>query len=376
MDTPNLFKGMSVLLWNVRGISRPSFGPNFRLLMHHHSPSLVVLVETWVSRERTEVIVGGLGMDSWFLVDPVGFAGGILLLWNLHIINFQKLGEGTQGVHGVVEVRAFNKSFILSAIYASPKFHSRKLLWSDLLSFSVNINKPWLVVGDFNEVKNKSEKQGGRNISVHRSNLYVDTMNNCNLIDLGFNGPKYTWTNNRSGNPIYERLDRAWANSNWIESFPDHNLWHLPRVTSDHCPILLKLENPRPMDGPKPFRFEPMWILHDNYPEVVRRAWTTRETPVGEKINHVRETLIDWNHNCVGNVHARKRHLLARLKGVQLYLQNRPSSSFHQNLERDLQMEIMQTLDQEELLWRSKSRMDRIGGGRQEYELFPPKRYH
>ncbi|XP_048498136.1 uncharacterized protein LOC125496658 [Beta vulgaris subsp. vulgaris] len=264
---------MLVLLWNVRGISRPSFVSNFRLLMHHHTPSPVVLVETWVSRERTAVILQGLGMDSWFLLDPVGFAGGILLLWNSHVIDFQKIREGAQGVHGVLEVRAMKTSFISSAIYASLEFCMRKNLWNELMSFSQNVNRPWLVLGDFNAVTNKNEKLGGRNISYHRTNMFVNTMNNYNLLDIGYNEPKYTWTNNRSNNPIYEKLDRGWANGDWINAFPVYNLWHLPRVTSDHCPILLNLENHRPMDGPKPFGFEPMWTLDSRFLDVVRQAW-------------------------------------------------------------------------------------------------------
>lgn len=34
----------------------------------------------------------GLGINSWFLVDPMGFVGGILLLWNSNVIEFQMIG--------------------------------------------------------------------------------------------------------------------------------------------------------------------------------------------------------------------------------------------------------------------------------------------
>lgn len=38
-------------------------------------------------------------------------------------------------------------------------------------------------------------------------------------------------------------------------------------------------------------------------------------------------------------------------------------SAFHQDLESNLQSDLIQTLDQEELLWKTKSRMDRVGEG-------------
>ncbi|XP_057250947.1 uncharacterized protein LOC130591564 [Beta vulgaris subsp. vulgaris] len=106
LDKPTLYKGMNMLFWNVRGIARPSFKPNFRLLVQQHHPSLVILVETWVGREKTAEIIRDCGFDSWYLVDPVGFVGGILLLWKSHVMDFQVVGHGAQGVYGVTEAVA------------------------------------------------------------------------------------------------------------------------------------------------------------------------------------------------------------------------------------------------------------------------------
>ena len=124
-------------------------------------------------------------------------------------------------MHGVVEVRNRNLSFVFSAIYASPKLHCRKILWDELKTMASNMHLSWLALGDFNEVVNQSEKLGGNKISLSRSNLYASTMDDCNLIDIGYNGPKFTWTNKRRNNPIYERLDRGWANVEWFTMFPD-----------------------------------------------------------------------------------------------------------------------------------------------------------
>jgi len=42
-------------------------------------------------------------------------------------------------------------------------------------------------------------------------------LEDCNLSDLGFSGPKYTWCNGKYGDDFSrERLDRAVANVEWI----------------------------------------------------------------------------------------------------------------------------------------------------------------
>lgn len=50
---------------------------------------------------------------------------------------------------------------------------------------------------------------------------YVEAMDRCNLIDLGFKGSRFTWFNKRKRNRIFERSDRAWVNSLWVTTFPD-----------------------------------------------------------------------------------------------------------------------------------------------------------
>jgi len=67
-------------------------------------------------------------------------------------------------------------------------------------------------------------------------------MINCaGLLDLGFNGPIYTWSNRRhEGLLIQERLDRVLANPAWNALFPSAAVFHLPAISSDHAPILLR----------------------------------------------------------------------------------------------------------------------------------------
>lgn len=101
---------------------------------------------------------------------------------------------------------------------------------------------PWLVIGDFNEITNPTEKFGGRPPSRAKMELFLNFLNNANLIDLGFTCPKFTWTNCRGPNSLIRtRIDRAQANVDWLNLFDDTQITYLPRLISDHYPILPKL---------------------------------------------------------------------------------------------------------------------------------------
>ena len=112
---------------------------------------------------------------------------------------------------------------------------------------------------DFNEMINQGEKMGGRPVILNLYSTFNNTMHDYNLIDLGFNGLKFTWTNRCKRNVIYERLDRGWGNMEWFKQHPNYSVWHLPRITSDHCPILAKLDTLNKHVRSTPFYFEPMW---------------------------------------------------------------------------------------------------------------------
>ncbi|GLT60394.1 hypothetical protein SLA2020_331610 [Shorea laevis] len=194
------------------------------------------------------------------IVDAEGFAEGIWLLWDDEHYEVNILSKGPQVIHAMIKVNCqsnFSNSFwYLSAIYGRPQFETRTLLWENLVQFAQVIDGPWLAIADFNDVTSQSEKFGGSPIPLYRMRAYIDCMNSCNVIDLGFNGPKFTWVNMRNDGIIRERLDRAWCNPAWKVMFPEASIHHLPRLSSDHCPLLLNLDPVHPFIENKPFRLE------------------------------------------------------------------------------------------------------------------------
>ena len=102
-------------------------------------------------------------------------------------------------------------------------------------------------------------------------------LENCELTDLGFNGHKFTWTNQRLGSAhTKQRLDKAVADKDWIEKFPASSVSHLFSHASDRIPILLRTMNDKRFRGRGVggFRFEESWLLWDDCEEVVHEVWT------------------------------------------------------------------------------------------------------
>ena len=68
---------------------------------------------------------------------------------------------------------------------------------------------PRLCFGDFNEVLSLNEKIGGNEKQVNSVADFREVVRECELIDLGFTGYLFTWSNRRFGvGSIEERLDR------------------------------------------------------------------------------------------------------------------------------------------------------------------------
>ena len=101
-------------------------------------------------------------------------------------------------------------------------------------------------MGDYNKLMFASEKDGGNAKLEGQMKQFRDSINRCNLRDMGYNGSAFTW-HRRLGNRgwVQERLDCALVSTNWVGIFPRTKLLHIASSTSDHSILLLKATNSR-----------------------------------------------------------------------------------------------------------------------------------
>lgn len=83
-------------------------------------------------------------------------------------------------------------------------------------------------------------------------------------------GYQFTWFKS-IGVPraVEERLDRAFHTSSWLTLFPNARLINIVAATSDHSPILLKLEPENYIHSKRSFRFENSWLLDQSFADMV-----------------------------------------------------------------------------------------------------------
>jgi hypothetical protein len=118
-------------------------------------------------------------------------------------------------------------------------------------------------------------------------------LEDCSLSDLGFSGPKFTWSNGCDGAAFtQERLDRVVANSEWCEYFKEVKVAVLARRSSDHNPLFVSFARSNISGGRRvqQFRVEENWKLLLEYRIVVKEIWRRRHV-LGDPLTKVRRKL-------------------------------------------------------------------------------------
>ena len=117
-------------------------------------------------------------------------------------------------------------------------------------------------------METKVQKLGGSTTIRGASNFLDWKLRNI-LLDIPHQGVNYTWTNNRTKDEvIYERIDKAFCNPDWKDTFPEAKIWSLPILLSDHSPIILHLK-PQHLN-----RLDAWSLSHEEVGEIISQEWS------------------------------------------------------------------------------------------------------
>jgi hypothetical protein len=206
-------------------------------------------------------------------------------------------------------------------------------------------------------IVDQSEKFGGRPYACLSADPFRLFINNNGMVDLGFSGNPFTWSNNRDGvHLIKERLDRGLASSQWIHLFSSFSVQHLPAITSDHNALLLQTTTPL-NNLPRPFKFEEFWTKDPSCRNVISTAWSSvfvgsPAYSLTKKLKATKNALKTWNKHHFGHIQSRISTLTRQLDIIQ------QSTTSEQSLQAEISIkqDLTNLFLQEEILWKNKSR--------------------
>ncbi|XP_028098101.1 uncharacterized protein LOC114297823 [Camellia sinensis] len=294
---------MKILVWNSSVGRRVKKG-KIRKLFKERNIDIVLLQETKKADIIDQEVRAIWGRDSmeFMAVGAEGYAGGLLCIWDPLVFRLVDCCSSRRFIllSGVL----FNSfDCVIVNLYAPNEVGARRKFWESLSKLKNEFPKPWCVCGDFNQIRFMSERKGcsRRDRGMSDLNEFIEK---CEVNDLPLLGKKFTWCNSAVGER-WSRIDTVLVDPNWLEVFK-LKLWGLPRLISDHCPLLV-MEDDRDW-GPKPFRFVNAWCLHPSCAPLVDKSW--KETVVHgwagyillKKLKALKQNLRIWNKEVYGNV--------------------------------------------------------------------------
>ncbi|CAN6543682.1 unnamed protein product [Malus baccata var. baccata] len=259
---------------------------------------MIFLSEIKMKDHRIIGVRRRMGYANGFNVALIGRAGGLSLWWDdsitVDVIEFSK---------HLIDARCCivesDVVFQFTGIYGTSYRAEKEVFWRGMIQKFNPDCIPWICGGDFNEFLWDHEKVGGAEVRYNRPRYLEEFMNKGEIMDLGFNGQKFTWRGTRNGQLVEARLDRVLVNDCWLSTWPNSFVTNAMTIGSDHCPVVLLCEQ-KDVRQKKLFRFEAFWAKDAECKEIVREAWEinsdgSRVIKWNKKLLNCRTTLTSWS---------------------------------------------------------------------------------
>ena len=145
-------------------------------------------------------------------------------------------------------------------------------------------------MGDFNEVRRK-EDRFSEWVCTSGMNAFNKFITDGGLIDFNMGGRRFTRMSDDGR--CLSKIDRFLVCNGFINKWNAASITVLPRLHSDHSPLILVNDI---LDfGPSPFKFYNSWLKSDGLKDVVLDSWNTS----------------------VGDLHCSDRRLVCKLKKLK-----------------------------------------------------------
>ncbi|XP_068504049.1 uncharacterized protein [Phaseolus vulgaris] len=240
-------------------------------------------------------------------------------MWCEDVFSYEShvVGKGFIAVFG--KVHKSDLSCVVVNVYSACNMSEKKTLWEELTVLKQACHgSMWCLCGDFNAVRNRSERKGIRDRVVQSREIegFNNFIDSNALLDLPVVGKIFTWF--KADGSAKSRLDRVLVSDEWLEVWPMSKQYVQKREVSDHCAIVVKAVD---KDwGPKPFRSIDAWFMEKGLSKMVEDKWVSYVTQgsalqkMKVKLKCLKGDLKIWNRDVYGNLHKTKEGILKEIE--------------------------------------------------------------
>ena len=227
--------------------------------MRAKDSSAVFLCETWSNDEYLEILQCCLHFNNKLLVPSNKKGEGLALFWNKDL-DLSVSSYSCNHIDIVIN-SGTSDAWHLTFVYGALETHQRVDTWNLIRRLSQQFQLPWCYMGDFKGIVISAKIQGRRPRLERQMQAFCDVLDECGMLDLGYHGSPFTWSNNRDPlNTTWVRLDRGVATMDWIQKFKAARIDHLDVTNFDHKCLHLEFKPCNPANhSRKPFRFKEIW---------------------------------------------------------------------------------------------------------------------
>lgn len=351
---------IKILSWNVRGLNEAEKRSTIKSLFHKWKADIVCLQETKIEDWSPLLIrqVWGNRWVEWATLNSIGRSGGVIVLWDKRQWSNRGVHQGLYTISCMLESSQEDLRWCSTGVYGPHNNIERENFWHELAAIRGIWENQWVIGGDFNVCRYESERYN----CVRRSRAmksFTDIIQDLGIIDLPLQGAHYTWFRGEDSLQA-SRIDRFLISPEWNDNFKTIKQLALPRVESDHRPLLLECGDWKA--NPSYFKFENMWLQVEGFVDKIEEWWhsySIRRSPdfiLVQKQRKLKKDITDWNRTTFGQLEAQKTKLLEDLALLEQATENRLVSQAEKELSMHLKLELKKMAKAEEVSWRQKSR--------------------
>ncbi|KAF5810041.1 putative RNA-directed DNA polymerase [Helianthus annuus] len=198
------------------------------------------------------------------VVDSQGRSGGLACLWCPAVFRCVNTIHNRHFIVVSGYLVQSNCWINFINVYAPNDAVSRRAVWLEILGVRNSLQGLWVVMGEFNEVRNANERLNSE-FNEANADAFNQFILSAGLVEYNMGGGSFTYISD-NGRKL-SKLDRYLVCLGFMEKWPNASVIALDREVSDHRPIILStiLSD----FGHIPFRFFNSWFEFPGFLEFV-----------------------------------------------------------------------------------------------------------